>query len=347
MSPGETTSLPTHFEDVEALEEFMTRPTTALVRDLASLEGDIMVLGVGGKMGPTLARLAKRAAPHKRVIGVARFSEPGLAGRLAGWGVECIPCDLLDTEALARLPRVANIVFMAGHKFGASGDPSFTWAMNTGMPYAIADAFRDARVVAFSTACVYPFAAVDGPGADESTPADPPPGLYAATCAGREQMFIHGSRRHGTPGRLLRLSYAIDMRYGVLFDVANNVHQGLPLDVTMGYVNVIWQGDANSQALRLLGHCTTPSSPINITGPERTSVRWLAEEFGKRLGKAPRIVGQEASTAWLMDTTQAQQLFGPPSIGLPTLLDWVARWVAEGKESLGKDTHFGTRDGKY
>ncbi len=347
MSTSDSPNLPTHFEDALALEEFMTRPSPQLTRDLAALEGDIMVLGVGGKMGPTLARMAKRAAPHKRVIGVARFSEPELIDRLTGWGVECITCDLLDTAALNHLPRVANILFMAGHKFGSAGDPSFTWAMNTGVPYAVADTFRSARIVAFSTACVYPFVDVNGPGADESTPAEPPPGLYAATCAGREQMFIHGSRRHGTPGRVLRLSYAIDMRYGVLFDVANNVHKGQPVDVTMGYVNVIWQGDANEQALRLLGHCTTPSSPINITGPDKTSVRWLAQEFGKRMGKTPRIVGQEAPTAWLIDTTESQRMFGPPRVELATMLDWVAHWVAQGKESLGKDTHFGTRDGKY
>jgi len=325
----------------------MTAPSPELTRELTALDGDIMVLGVGGKMGPTLARMAKRAAPHKRVIGVARFSEPGLREKLEGWGVECLLCDLLDHAAVQRLPQVKNIVFMAGHKFGSAGDPSLTWAINAGTPFIIADTFRHARMVVFSTACVYPFVDVAEPGAPESTPTEPPPGLYAATCVGREQMFLHGSQRHGTPGRLLRLSYAIDMRYGVLYDVATSVWKGHPVDVSMGWVNVIWQGDANEQALRLLGHCTAPMTALNVTGPDKTSVRWLAQEFGNRLNKTPRIVGQEADTAWLIDTHEAQSLFGAPRVPMSAMLDWVAHWVADSQPGLGKDTHFGTRDGKY
>jgi nucleoside-diphosphate-sugar epimerase len=325
----------------------MTRPSTELAADLASVDGDLMVLGVGGKMGPTLARMAKRAAPGKRVVGVARFSEKGLKEKLEASGVECIPCDLLDRAALEALPKAKNVVFMAGHKFGAAGNPSFTWAMNTGVPLMVAEAFRESRIVAFSTICVYPYADVNGPGASEATPAEPPPGDYANSCVGREQMFLYGSHRWGTPGRLVRLSYAIDMRYGVLYDVASSVHAGRTLDVTMGHVNVIWQGDANEQALRLLAHCTSPTSPINITGPRKTSVRWLAGEFGKRLGKAPRLTGEEAATAWIVDTAASQKLFGPPRVPLEKMIDWVADWVARGGPSLGKDTHFGTRDGKY
>ncbi|HEX7052311.1 MAG TPA: NAD(P)-dependent oxidoreductase [Burkholderiales bacterium] len=339
--------LPERFDDVEQLEETMTAPTPALEADLARVDGDIMVLGVGGKMGPTLARMAKRAAPGKRVIGVARFSERGLQEKLRAHGIECIACDLLDRAALERLPRVKNIVFMAGHKFGAAGNPSFTWAMNTGVPLMVAETFRESRIVAFSTICVYPYADVRGPGADESTPAEPPAGDYANSCVGREQMFLYGSQKWGTPGRLVRLSYAIDMRYGVLYDVAAAVHEGRPLDVTMGYVNVIWQGDANEQALRLLAHCTSPTTPINITGPQKTSVRWLAGQFGERFGKAPRLTGSEAATAWIVDTTQAQRLLGPPRVPLEKMIDWVADWVARGGPTLGKDTHFGTRDGKY
>jgi nucleoside-diphosphate-sugar epimerase len=236
---------------------------------------------------------------------------------------------------------------MAGHKFGAAGNPSLTWAMNTGVPLMVAEAFRESRIVAFSTICVYPYADVNGPGASEATPAEPPPGDYANSCVGREQMFLYGSHKWGTPGRLVRLSYAIDMRYGVLYDVASSVHAGRTLDVTMGHVNVIWQGDANEQALRLLAHCTSPTSPINITGPQQTSVRWLAGEFGKRLGKAPKLTGEEAATAWIVDTTASQKLFGAPRVPLEKMIDWVADWVARGGPSLGKDTHFGTRDGKY
>ena len=340
-------ALPERFASVQELEDFMTAPSPELVRDLETLHGDIMVLGVGGKMGPTLARMAKRATPGRRVIGVARFSEPGLRERLESQGVECIACDLLDLAALQALPKVRNIVFMAGHKFGSAGNPSMTWAMNAGVPFFVADTFRQSRIVVFSTACVYPFVDVTGPGADEATPAEPPPGLYAASCVGREQMFLHGSHVHGTEGVLLRLSYAIDMRYGVLLDVASRVFAGQPVDVSMGHVNVIWQGDANEQALRLLRHCSAPMRPVNITGPDKTSVRWLAGQFAERFGKPANIIGQEAPTAWLIDTAQAQQWFGTPRIALPTLIDWVARWLEDGGSSLGKETHFGTRDGKY
>jgi len=344
-------TLPQRFEDVEALETFMSEPTPGLVADLARADGDLIVIGVGGKMGPTLARMAKRAAPGKRIIGVARFSNPAARAGLEAHGVECIACDLLDRAAVMRLPNVAdgvrNCVFMAGHKFGAADNAALTWMMNVGVPAIVADIFRDTRIVSFSTACVYPFVPVDGPGADESVPSTPPPGDYANSCVGRERMFEYGSRTWGTPGRLMRLSYAIDMRYGVLFDVASAVFEGRPLDLTMGHADVIWQGDANEQALRLLAHCTAPATPINVTGPRHTSIRWLAAQFGQRFGKAPSLVGQEAPTAWLEDTRAAQALFGEPRVPLATMIDWVADWVARGGPSLGKPTHFSTRDGKY
>ena len=344
-------TLPQRFDSVEALEDFMSEPTPGLVADLARVDGDLIVIGVGGKMGPTLARMAKRAAPGKRVIGIARFSDPRARASLQAHGVECIACDLLDREAVRKLPNVAqgvrNCVFMAGHKFGAADNASLTWMMNVGVPMMVADIFRETRIVSFSTACVYPFVPVDGPGADEATPATPPAGDYANSCVGRERMFEYGSRAWGTPGRMVRLSYAIDMRYGVLYDVASTVFAGQPLDLTMGHADVIWQGDANEQSLRLLAHCTTPATPINITGPRHTSIRWLAGEFGKRFGKPPVLVGQEAATAWLEDTSQAQALFGEPRVPMERMIDWVADWVSRGGPSLGKPTHFSTRDGKY
>jgi nucleoside-diphosphate-sugar epimerase len=343
--------LPQRFANIAELEEFMSRPSAALVDDLAGVDGDIMVLGVGGKMGPTLARMAKRAAPGKRVIGVARFTDPSLRRTLESQGVECLACDLLDRGALERLPNVdagvKNVVFMAGHKFGAADNASLTWMMNVGVPMMVAETFGQARIVSFSTACVYPFVPVDGPGASEATPATPPSGDYANSCVGRERMFEYGSRKYGTPGRSVRLSYAIDTRYGVLHDVATAVHAGVSLDLTMGHADVIWQGDANEQSLRLLAHCTTPATPINITGPSHTSIRWLAQEFGKRLGRTPEFSGAEAPTAWLEDTSESQRLFGRPRVPLDRMIDWVADWVSRGQPSLGKPTHFSTRDGKY
>jgi nucleoside-diphosphate-sugar epimerase len=336
-----------NFESAHALEEFMTRPTPELESDLVRASGDILILGVGGKMGPTLARMAKRAAPGRRVIGVARFSDKGLRGKLEAQGVECIACDLLERDALERLPRAKNVVFMAGHKFGAAGNAAFTWAMNVGVPYLVAEAFRDSRIVVFSTACVYPYANVTGRGAGEDTPTLPPPGDYATSCVGREKAFEYGSLTHGTPGRLVRLEYAIDMRYGVLHDVGTKVFAGQPVDLTMGHVNVIWQGEANEQALRLLAHCTAPTSPINVSGPEVLSVRSLAAEFGKRFGKQPLVRGAESPTAWLVDTRAAQKLFGAPRVALAQMIDWQADWIRRGGESLGKPTHFETRDGKY
>ena len=325
----------------------MSEPTPALASDLARTEGDIVVLGVGGKMGPTLARMARRAAPDRRIFGVARFSDKGLREKLAAQGVECIACDLLDRAAVQALPRVPNVVFMAGHKFGASEDASFTWAMNVEVPFMIAEAFRESRIVAFSTACVYPYVDIAGPGASERTPATPPAGDYAISCLGRERAFEYGSQKYGTPGRLVRLEYAIDMRYGVLYDVASKVLNGKEIDLAMGHVNVIWQGDATEQALRLLAHCTAPTTPLNVTGPEVVSVRWLAEQFGARLGRKPTLKGREEATAWLLDTREAQRLLGAPRVPLERMIDWVADWVARAMPSLGKDTHFSTRDGNY
>ncbi|MCU0805800.1 MAG: NAD-dependent epimerase/dehydratase family protein [Burkholderiales bacterium] len=342
-----TAGLPRAFDDVAHLEDVMTTPSAALVADLARVAGDLVVLGVGGKMGPTLARMAKRAAPGKRVVGVARFSEPGLRDSLESHGVECVPADLLDRAAVARLPRAPNVVFMAGRKFGSTGREDLTWAMNVFVPALVAEAYAASRIVAFSTACVYPFVPVASGGAKEDVPTTPPPGEYASSCVGRERMFQYYSRTAGTPGRLIRLSYAIDMRYGVLHDVARKVLARDTIDLAMGHVNVIWQGDANEQALRALAHCTSPTSGLNVSGPAATSIRSLAIAFGRRFGIEPNFAGREADTAWLVNTEEAQRLFGPPAVPLDTLIDWTADWVASGKASLGKDTHYEVRDGNY
>jgi len=346
MPSANTSGLPDRFHDVEHLEDVMTTPSAALTNEFARASGDLIILGVGGKIGPTLARLAKRAAPNKRVVGVARFSEQGLREQLTGWGIECIAADLLDRTELQALPKLPNVVFMAGRKFGSAGAEDLTWVMNSHVPALVAEAYAGSRIVAYSSGCVYPYVDVKQGGATEATATVPPPGIYAYSCVAREAMFQHFSRKHHTPGRIIRLNYAIDMRYGVLFDIATRVHTGQPLNLAMGHVNVIWQGDANEFVLRALNHCTVPSSPLNVSGAP-TSVRWLAEQFGQRLGKKPVLQGAEAPDAWLINPAESVRLFGPPNVPLARLIDWTADWVSRGMPSLGKDTHFDTRDGAF
>jgi nucleoside-diphosphate-sugar epimerase len=267
-------------------------------------------------------------------MGVARFSEPGVREGLVKAGVEPVAADLLDRAQLEKLPKAENIVFMAGRKFGAAGDVPLTWAMNVQVPAMVAEVFKESRIVAFSTGCVYPFVPVET-------------GDYAVTCAGRERMFEYFSAKYGTPGRLFRLNYAIDMRYGVLHDIGRKVRDGETIDLSMGHVNVIWQGDANTVALRCLAHATTPTTPINVTGPETIEVRWAAGEFGKLLGKSPKFAGKEAATGWLNDSRRMVKEFGPLSVPLATMIDWTADWLARDMATINKPTHYEVRDGKY
>jgi len=340
-------TLPT---DDAGVDELLSRPTPGLLESLQRIDGDIMILGVGGKMGPTLAQMARRALDQlgrkDKVIGVARFSNPSAEQSLNAVGVETIKCDLLDRDAVKQLPDAANVIFMAGQKFGTSSGPELTWAMNTLVPANCAEKYASSRIVAFSTGCVYPLNPIAHGGAREDTPLSPP-GDYANSCVGRERIFTYYSKKNNTPVALFRLNYAIDFRYGVLLDVAQKIYNGEPLDVTMGHANVIWQGDANAQAIQCLEHAAVPAFAINVTGPETISMRALGQRFAEIFGREATITGEEAPTAWLSNASLAQRLFGYPTVSLDQMILWVAQWVQQGGHTLGKPTHFEEREGKF
>jgi nucleoside-diphosphate-sugar epimerase len=337
--------------DVDALDDELSRPTAGAMATLRRIDGDILVLGAGGKMGPTLARMARRGldeigATDRKVIAVSRFSSPEAAAGLEAHGITTVSCDLLDREAVARLPDAANVIFMAGHKFGTADAPDLTWAMNTLVPAHAAERYRRARTVVFSTACVYPLTPVGGPGSHEDDPLGPP-GDYANSCVGRERNYSFLARRHGTPALMFRLSYAIDLRYGVLCDVAWKVARGEPVDVTMAAANVIWQGDANARAIQCLERAAAPPVAVNVTGLEPVSIRWLAGRFGDAFGREPVITGLEAATAWTVDARRSYDWFGAPEVSVDEMIEAQAEWVRRGGATLGKPTHFEVRDGQF
>lgn len=336
----------------DALDELLSTPRPQTVDALKACPGDIIVLGAGGKMGPTLARMAARAAEladgsaRRRVIAVSRFGSRGVRDALARRGVETISADLLDPGAVGRLPDAANVVYMAGQKFGTSDAPSRTWMMNVVVPAHCANRYADARIVAFSTGNVYPLTPVAGGGATEDV--DPRPvGEYAASCLGRERVFEHHAITRGTRVAIIRLNYAIDLRYGVLTDLAAQIRDGLPIPLAMGHVNLIWQGDANRIALELLPHAEAPPFILNVTGTQTLSVRSLAMQLGQRLGIAPRFSGSEAGDALLSSTTRMREQFAPPEVPVDRMLDWVAEWMSADRPLLGKPTHFEARDGAF
>ena len=334
----------------EELEELLSRPSVADVESLRQLTGDLLILGAGGKMGPTLAMRAARAfaaaGGSQRVIAVARFSDGGVRARLEAAGITTIAADLLAPGTLAALPDAANVVYMAARKFGTAGNEHLTWAMNAHLPGLVAQRYRDAKIVAFSSGNVYPLRSASLGGASERDVVAPV-GEYGQSVLGRERLFEYGSKMWGTRVAILRLNYAVDLRYGVLVDIAQAVYEQRRVNLAMGLVNVIWQGDANSYCLRSFDVCASPPAILNVTGPETLSVRYLAGEFWRRFGVTPMFEGTESQHVLLNNSARTHQLFGYPSVSAYQMLDWVACWIADGKPLHGKPTHFEVQDGNF
>lgn len=336
--------------DEEELDELLSRPRTATVEAVRTCPGDVVVLGAGGKMGPTLARMVARAAKDaggtRRVYAVSRFASDAVPRALERHGVQVIRADLLDAAAVARLPDAPNVIFMAGQKFGTSDAPSRTWMMNVVVPAHCAERYASSRIVAFSTGNVYPLTNVLSGGASEST-RPYPVGEYAASCLGRERVFEYYAEQRGTRVAIMRLNYAIDLRYGVLADLAVRIASGSIVPIAMGYVNLIWQGDANRAAIEMLPHASATPFVLNVTGGETLSVRTLATELSNRLGKAPHFDGTEAPDALLSDSSRFRSLLGEPETTVEQMIDLTADWVRHGRPLLNKPTHFETRDGAF
>ncbi len=332
------------------LEALLALPPEELVDMMRRIDGDIMILGVAGKMGVSMAHQAveaiRAAGVEKKVYGVARFSDPAEREKLGSYGVETIACDLMDRQAVAALPEVKNIIFMAGRKFGTGGSEELTWAMNILAPANVAERFADSRIVAFSTGCVYPIADIQSCGCDESV-APAPVGEYSQSCLGRERIFQYYSKKNGTPVLLFRLNYSIDLRYGVLHDIAMCIKEGRPVDNTVGYFNAIWQGDATAAALRSLELCDSPCAVLNVTGPETASVEKCAHVMGKIMGKEVTFKGVSGTRGYLNDASRMCRIFGYPRVSLEQLVIWQAHWLASGGVSIGKPTHFEVNDGKF
>lgn len=336
--------------DLEVLEQELLTPSDALVTDISKIEGDIILLGVGGKMGPGMAKLAHkavlRAGVKKRIIGISRFSEPGTREELEAEGIETISADLLNEQQLAALPDAPNILYLAGTKFGTTGKEAFTWAMNSYLPGRVAERYKNSRIVAFSTGNIYPFTPVSSGGLSEDhLPA--PVGEYGQSCLGRERIFQYFSERYQIPTLIYRLNYAIDLRYGVMLEIARSVNEGKAIDLTTGNVNVIWQGDANEIAIRSLLHCDVPANILNVTGPETLSVKWLAEQFGLLLGKETQFINDVQPNALLSNASKAHKLFGYPRVTVRQMIEMTVAWLQGGGKTINKPTHFQERKGQF
>lgn len=337
--------MPLPFQNETELEEFLSRPTEADVAAALLLQSPVLLLGAGGKMGPTLAMRLKRARPELSVIAVSRFTDVAAADRLNAWGVETMQVDLLSGD-LGLLPESANVLYLAGRKFGSSGEPWLTWAMNTVLPARLAERFAAARIVALSSGNVYPLSDAGSGGPTENDPVGPV-GEYAQSVLGRERVFEYYSQKNATPVVLVRLNYAVEPRYGVLLDVATKVQRGEAVPLAMGFANVIWQGDANSVLVQSFALCKSPAAILNLTGAETISIRAVAEGFGRRFGVAVEFEGQESATALLNNASRCAELFGAPAVGLETMMDWTADWLLSGGNTHNKPTHFESRTGKF
>lgn len=337
-------------ENVELYYRSLLQPSAALLADFRKIDGDIIVLGAGGKMGPALAELlsatVKQLGTKQKIIAASRFSDATVRENLETSGVQTFSVDLLNDNDLQSLPNAANVLYLAGQKFGTTGNESLTWAMNAYLPGRVAEKFKDARIVVFSTGNVYPLSNVLKAGLDETHPPQPL-GEYGQSCLGRERVFEYMSKKNNTPIVLYRLNYAIDLSYGVLREIANKVWTSAPIDLRMGHVNVIWQADANEMAIRSLLHCSAPATIFNITGPETASVEWIAEQFAKLMQKVPVFVNEPANTALLSNAAKAFGAFGYPRITLSQMIEMLAAWVMQNGAATYKPTHFQEREGRY
>ena len=332
--------------DENGLEDILSEPTEAAKKIVAGLTGDIVVLGAGGKMGPTLAMMLKKASANKKIYAVSRFSDKSVRSRIEQAQVESIEADLLDESHYRKLPDVENVFYLAGMKFGTRGNQPLTWALNSFVPALVARHYKNSRIVAYSTGNVYPLVETTGGGATEQT-APEPVGEYAQSCLGRERMFEYFSKLYNTPVTLVRLNYANEPRYGIIVDLTSKILNDKPIDLTMGAVNLICQRDANDYIIRAISLAKSPPAVLNVTGPETIPIHRLAEQIGRTLGKKPKFVSREAPSALLSDASYAFSTFGLPQTTLEQMVSMIAKWVAAGKKTLNKPTKYEIRDGKF
>ena len=337
-------------KDLQTLEQELTKPSLALIEDIKKIDGDIMMLGIGGKMGPSMGKLAvdaiKAAGISKKVIGVSRFSDEKAKLALEALGIETITCDLLNDAELQALPDAKNIIYLAGNKFGTTGKEGFTWAMNAYLPGRVAEKYKKSNIVAFSSGNVLPFVPVTSGGVSEETTPEPI-GEYAQSCLGRERVFEYFAQKNQTPTLIYRLNYAVDFRYGVVMELAKSVLNGKEIDLRTENVNVIWQGDANEIALRSLLHCQAPAKILNVTGPEILSIKWIANQFGNIFNKEPKFIYEAEGTALLNNASECHRIFGYPKVTIREIIDITATWLQQGGDEFGKATHFQERGGKF